>query len=73
MAPSSDQWALYARQHSPLLLQATITNPVDAWHRRIEYGTSKGSQSNHAFKGCHITKHEKATQLDTEKEAAASN
>jgi len=69
---TSDQWALYARQHSPLLLQVTTTNPVEAWHRRIKYGTSKGSKSKHGFKGCCITLHEKATQLHTEREAAAS-
>jgi hypothetical protein len=69
---TSDQWALYARQHSPLLLQVTSTYPVEAWHRRIKYGTSNGSKSKHSFKGCCITLHEKATQLDREREAAAS-
>jgi hypothetical protein len=69
---SSDQWALYARQHSPLLLQVTTTNPVEAWHRRIEYGTCNDSKSKHGFQGCCITLHEMATQLDPEREASTS-
>jgi hypothetical protein len=68
----SSQWALYARQHSPLLLQVTTTNPVEAWHRHIQYGRSnKGIQSKHRFKGCFITPNEKAIQLDSEGETAA--
>ncbi|KAG0335678.1 hypothetical protein BG000_007329 [Podila horticola] len=26
------QWALWARQHSPLLLQVTTTNPLESYH-----------------------------------------
>jgi hypothetical protein len=55
-----------------LLLQVATTNPVETWHLRIQYGTSKGSKSKQSFKGCCITLDEKATQLDTETEAAAS-
>jgi len=69
---TSNQWALYATQHSSLLLQITTTHPVEAWHRRIKYGTSKGTKSKHGFKGCCMTLHEKATQLDTERVAATS-
>lgn len=33
---SSDEWALWNRQHSPLLLQVTTTNPVEAHFRVIK-------------------------------------
>jgi hypothetical protein len=29
-------WALYARQHSPLLLQVTTTNIVESWHNSLK-------------------------------------
>ena len=29
-------WAMFARQHSPILLQVTTTNAVEAWHKQIK-------------------------------------
>jgi hypothetical protein len=34
------KWAMYARQHSPLLLQVTTTNPCEAWHRKLKSAAS---------------------------------
>jgi hypothetical protein len=34
-------WALFARQHSTLLLQVTTTNPVEAWHKQIKQYSNK--------------------------------
>lgn len=38
------KWAMFARQHSPLLLQVTTTNPCEAWHRKLKAaaGATKG-------------------------------
>ena len=30
---------MYARQHSPLLLQMTTTNSCEAWHRKLKGGS----------------------------------
>lgn len=37
-----EEWAVWARQHSPLLLQVTTTNPLESYH-----SGSKGSHSNY--------------------------
>ena len=34
--PDIEKWANYARDHSPLLLQVTTTNPNEAWHRSLK-------------------------------------
>jgi hypothetical protein len=34
-------WAMFARQHSPLLLQVSTTNPVEAWHKQIKQHCQK--------------------------------
>ncbi|RHZ74083.1 hypothetical protein Glove_227g182 [Diversispora epigaea] len=34
------QWALWARQHSPLLLQVTTTNPLESYHSELKRLTS---------------------------------
>ena len=31
-----NSWAMFARQHSQILLQVTTTNPVEVWHRQIK-------------------------------------
>jgi len=35
---TASKWAMYARQHSPLLPQVTITNACEAWHRKLKSG-----------------------------------
>src|SRR5258706_6520741 len=46
---TSRKWAMYARQHSPLLLQVTTTNSCEAWHRKLKGGSGlrKGDPSKH--------------------------
>jgi Zinc finger SWIM domain-containing protein 1/3, RNaseH-like domain len=34
-------WAMFARQHSGILLQVTTTNPVEAWHKQIKQHCEK--------------------------------
>ncbi|CAG8784828.1 21427_t:CDS:1, partial [Gigaspora rosea] len=33
---NSRQWSLWARQHSPLLLQITSTNPLESYYSEIK-------------------------------------
>jgi hypothetical protein len=46
---SSEKWALYARNHSPLLLQVQSTNACGAWHRKLKGGSGikNGGASKH--------------------------
>src|SRR5207245_1188156 len=37
---NTQQWALWARQHSPLLLQVTTTNPLESYHSELKRLTS---------------------------------
>ncbi|CAG8728866.1 13621_t:CDS:2, partial [Rhizophagus irregularis] len=37
---NTQQWALWARQHSPLLLQVTSTNPLESYHSELKRKTS---------------------------------
>ena len=37
---NTQQWALWARQHSPLLLQVTSTNPLESYHSELKKLTS---------------------------------
>jgi hypothetical protein len=37
---NTQQWALWARQHSPLLLQVTFTNPLESFHSELKRLTS---------------------------------
>jgi hypothetical protein len=47
-------WAAYARQHSPLLMQITTTNAVEAWHNSLKRGSSTTAQvrTQMSLKGC---------------------
>ena len=49
----ASKWAMYARQHSPLLLQVTTTNACEAWHRKLKSGAglSKGQVASHGIFG----------------------
>ncbi|CAB4388177.1 unnamed protein product [Rhizophagus irregularis] len=52
---NTERWALWARQHSPLLLQVTSTNPLESYHSEIKRLTS----SKHGlvqFQNCPIKK-----------------
>lgn len=37
---NTQQWGLWARQHSPLLLQVTSTNPLESYHSELKRATS---------------------------------
>ncbi len=37
---NTHQWALWARQHSPLLLQVTSTNALESYHSELKNTTS---------------------------------
>ena len=37
---NTQQWALWARQHSPLLLQVTTTNPIESYHSELKRSSS---------------------------------
>ena len=37
---NTHQWALWARQHSPLLLQVTSTNALESYHSELKRTTS---------------------------------
>jgi hypothetical protein len=47
---NTQQWALWARQHSPLLLQVTSTNPLESYHRKGK-GNTKGKGEYEREKG----------------------
>lgn len=54
------QWALYARQHSPWLMQNTATQAVEgAWHRELR---RRGSSKRHGLRGL-VRVLDKAVQL----------
>lgn len=38
---NTEKWALWARQHSPLLLQVTSTNPLESYHSELKKTTVK--------------------------------
>ena len=44
---------MYARQHSPFLLQTTTTNACEAWHRKLKSGArlTKGQTALHGIYG----------------------
>jgi hypothetical protein len=58
---NTHQWALWSRQHSPLLLQITSTNPLESYHSELKRKTS----SSHGLIGnllfvsqlCHFVLH----------------
>src|SRR5205085_6887727 len=37
---NTQQWVLWARQHSPLLLQVTSTNPLESYHSELKRSSS---------------------------------
>jgi hypothetical protein len=56
---NTEKWALYARQHSPLLLQVTTTNAVESYHSELKSTTSP----SHGLIGASI----KTAKLDEKK------
>jgi len=59
-------WAMFARQHNQLLLQATSSNACEAWHGRLKLGSGlrKGDSATHGIYGCVRTVHDCAHDVD---------
>lgn len=69
------QWAMFARQHSPLLLQVSTTNPCEAWHRKLKAGAnlSKGLTASHGLYGMILNIIQAADDVDKRAATAAYN
>ncbi|KAG0642455.1 hypothetical protein HOY80DRAFT_1105605 [Tuber brumale] len=68
-------WAMFARQHNQLLLQATSSNACKAWHGRLKLGSGlrKGDSATHGIYGCVRTVHDCAHDMDNNILAAQMN
>ena len=51
---NTHQWALWARQHSPLLLQVTSTNALESYHSELKR-TSSHLHRLIGKKACHFS------------------
>ena len=60
------KWAMYARQHSPFLLQVTTTNACEAWYRKLKSGAglSKGQVASHGIYGMILNIMDAAKDVD---------
>ena len=72
---TAPKWAMYARQHSPMLLQVTTTNPCEAWHRELKAGAGlfKGQVSSHGIFGMILNIMDSANDVDNRAAIAKSN
>lgn len=66
-------WAMFARQHNQLLLQATSSNACEAWHARLKLGSGlkTGETATHGIFGCVRTVHDCAHDIDNKTLAAS--
>ena len=71
---TASKWAMYARQHSPLLLHVTTTNSCEAWHRKLKSGAglSKGQVASHGIYGMILNIMDAAKDVDSREEIARS-
>jgi len=72
---TASKWAMYARQHSPLLLQVTTTNACEAWHRKLKSsaGLSKGQVASHGIYGMILNIIDAANDVDNHAAEAKSH
>ncbi|KAF8428783.1 hypothetical protein EV426DRAFT_585900 [Tirmania nivea] len=72
---NAPKWAMYARQHSPFLLQTTTTNACEAWHRKLKSGAglSKGQVASHGIYGMILNIMDAANDVDNRAEVAKSH
>ncbi|RPB24047.1 hypothetical protein L211DRAFT_837946 [Terfezia boudieri ATCC MYA-4762] len=72
---TAPKWAMYARQHSPFLLQVTTTNTCEAWHRKLKSGAglSKGQLASHGIYGMILNIMDAANDVDNRAAAAKSH
>ncbi|KAK9430936.1 hypothetical protein V1505DRAFT_278078, partial [Lipomyces doorenjongii] len=62
---TKSMWAMFSRQHSPLLLQVSTTKPVEAFHRRIKFNvSSRTKKSKFGFLGLVSHLHMIGTKID---------
>ena len=71
---TASKWGMYARQHSPLLLQVTTTNACEAWHRKLKSGAglSKGQVASHGIYGMILNIISASNDVDNRAAAAKS-
>ncbi|KAF8425213.1 hypothetical protein EV426DRAFT_573443 [Tirmania nivea] len=71
---TASKWAMYARQHSPFLLQVTTTNACEAWHRKLKSGAglSKGQVAPHGIYGMILNIMDAAKDIDNRAAVAKS-
>lgn len=64
---TASKWAMYARQHSPFLLQTTTTNACEAWHRKLKSGAglTKGQVASHGIYGMTLNIIDAANDVDS--------
>ncbi|KAF8442551.1 hypothetical protein BGX38DRAFT_781920 [Terfezia claveryi] len=72
---TASKWAMYARQHSLLLLQVTTTNACEAWHRNLKSGAglSKGQAASHGIYGMILNIINAAQDVDNRAAVAKTN
>ena len=72
---TASKWAMYARQHSPLLLQVTTTNACEAWHCKLKSGAglSKGQVASHGIYGMVLNIMDAAKDVDNRSDIAKSH
>ena len=63
---TASKWAMYARQHSPFLLQTTTTNACEAWHRKLKSGAglTKGQVALYGIYGMVLNIIDAANDVD---------
>ncbi|KAF8415880.1 hypothetical protein EV426DRAFT_661814 [Tirmania nivea] len=66
---------MFARQHSPLLLQVTTTNACEAWYRKLKSGAglSKGQAASHGIYGMILNIIDAAKDVDNRAAVAKTN
>ncbi|KAK9233788.1 hypothetical protein V1525DRAFT_422843 [Lipomyces kononenkoae] len=66
--------AMFARQHSPVLLQVSTTNPVEAFHRRIKFSvSSRTKKTKFGFLGLVSHLHMIGTKIDEDARRSEEN
>ncbi|KAF8448199.1 hypothetical protein BGX38DRAFT_1260228 [Terfezia claveryi] len=72
---TASKWAMYARQHSPFLLQVTTTNACETWNRKLKSGAglSKGQVASHGVYGMILNIMDAVNDIDNHATLARSH
>ena len=72
---TASKWAMCERQHSPLLLQVSMTNACEAWHKKLKFGAglSKGQVASHGIYGMMLNIMNAAKDVDNRAVVAKSH